>query len=433
MYKNLRTWLFGGLLLAAASCKNDDDIVIPSPQATAGKTTDSLYIGDSTLLHPAVNVKSDVTYKWTVNNTPSGTDSVFSFKPVASGDFEIVFEASNTMGKSTVTYKIHVWRKYENGFFIISEGNYGVKSGDVNFYDYGKDTVYEYAYAAENPGKEMGPLTSTMEFGAIHNGKLYVVGKFGGPLVVADAVTLKETGRIADLPANDGRAFVGINETTGLLSSAAGVYPVNLTTLTLGEAVSGINGEVTDMIKSGNYIFVMSAKEGIIALNAADYSVARKLGTAVAGFVESKDGSLWAASATQLKKINPATLEVDSITTGFPVYYNEYTYYNSSITASTSENAIYVISGANQVYKYVPGNAASLTSPFITLPAGQYFYGKGIAYDKARNYLVLNSNTNMYGADINNQLYIHNATTGEQLHATSYRGYFFPGMPVFQP
>jgi hypothetical protein len=351
MYKNLRAWLLGGLLLAAASCKDDDQIVIPA--------------------------------------------------------------------------------KYKNGFLIVSEGSYGSKSGDLNFYDYDKDSVYQYIYSAENPGKTLGPNTSTMQFAAIYNGKLYFVGKFGAPLIVADANTLKETGRIDDLPGGDGRAFVGVDDTRGLVSSVTGLYPLNLSTVTLGTAVAGITGEVTDMIKSGNYIFIMSVKDGIIALNASDYSIAKKLGTAVSGFVESKDGSLWAASKTQLKKITPATLAVDSITTNFPVFYNEFTYTNSSITASTSENAIYIVSGTDKVYKYVPGDAASLSTPFITLPAGQYFYGKGIAYDKVKNNLVLNSNTNLYGADIKNQLYIHNATSGALLHATTYTGYFFPGMTLF--
>jgi hypothetical protein len=348
MYKNLRLWLLGGLLLAAASCKTDDDVVVPT--------------------------------------------------------------------------------KYGTGFLMVSEGNYGKNAGDLNFYDYNKDTVLEYVYSAENAGKTLGPNTSTMEFGTIYNNRIYLVGKYGAPFVVLDANTLKETNRITALPGDDGRAFVGIDETRGLLSTSTGVFPVNLTNLTLGAAITGVTGEVTDMFRSGNHIFLLSIKDGIVALNANDYSVAKKLGTAVSGFVQSQDGNVWAASKTQLKKINATSLAVDSITTNFPVYYNEYTYNSSSMVASTAENAIYIISGANKVYKYVPGQASSLNTPFITLPSGQYFYGKGIWFDRIRNILVLNSNTNMYGADINNQLYLYSATSGALLHSKTYKGYFFPGM-----
>lgn len=321
--------------------------------------------------------------------------------------------------------------KYDNGFYIISEGNFNVAAGDIYFYDYDKDSIYTKAYSTENPGKALGTSTTTMQFGTVYNGKLYLVGKYDGPFVAVDAATLKEIGRVDSLPGHDGRAFLGVDDSRGLLSTAVGLYPVTLTTLTLGAKISSVDGEVKDMIRSGNYIFVMSAKDGIVALNANDYSLAKKLGTAVSGFVQSKDGNVWAASATQLKKINAATLAVDSITTGFPVFYNEWTYYNSSMAASTTDNAIFIVSGNNKVYRYT-GDAASLGTPFITLPAGQYFYGKGIGYDKTKNYLVLNSNTNIYGSDPNNTIYIYNATTGALQHSKTYEGFYFPGMAVFR-
>jgi len=352
MHKNLRSWLLAGLVLAAASCKNDD-AVAPPPG------------------------------------------------------------------------------KYDNGFYIVSEGNFGAAAGDINYYDYDKDSVYKYVYSAENPGKKLGTSSTTMQFGTVYNDKLYLVGKNDGPFVAVDAATLKETGRVDSLPGHDGRAFVGVDDSRGLLSTAVGLYPVTLGSLTLGTKISSVDGEVKDMIKSGNYIFVISAKDGILALNANDYSLAKKLGTAVSGFVQSKDGTVWAASATQLKKINAATLAVDSIATGFPVYFNEWTYTNSSMVASTTENAIFIISGNNKVYRYT-GDAASLGTAFITLPAGQYFYGKGIGYDKTRNYLILNSNTNIYGADANNTIYIYNATTGALQHSKTYEGFYFPGMAVFR-
>ncbi|MCF6405952.1 DUF5074 domain-containing protein [Chitinophaga filiformis] len=354
MHKNLRSWLLAGLILTAASCKNDD-VVTPPPG------------------------------------------------------------------------------KYDNGFYIVSEGNFGVAPGDINYYDYDKDSIYKYVYSAENPGKKLGTSSTTMQFGTVYNDKLYLVGKYDGPLVAVDAATLKETGRVDSLPGHDGRAFLGVDINKGLLSTAAGLYRLTLTPLTLGTKVSSVDGEVKDMFMSWNYIFVISAKDGILALDAFDYHLVKKLGTAVSGFVLTKDDRdwVWAASATQLKRINVATLAVDSITTGFPVHFNEWTYTNSSMVASTKENAIFIISGNNKVYRYT-GDAASLSTPFITLPAGQYFYGKGIAYDRKRNYLILNSNTNIYGADAKNTIYMYNATTGALQHSKTYEGFYFPGMVVFR-
>jgi hypothetical protein len=329
---------------------------------------------------------------------------------------------------------VQVKGKYENGFLIVSEGNYNTRAGDLNYYDYDADSIYPYVYSAENPGKTIGTTTSTVQFGTFYNGKLYLVGKFGSPMVVTDVNTLKETGRIDSLPGGDGRAFVGVDNTKGLLSTINGVYPVNLSDVTLGTKLPAVSGEVTDMLKSGNYIFALSVTDGIVALKTSDLTLAKKLGTAVAGFVQGKDGSVWAASKTQLKKINPATLDVDSITTGFPVYYNEYTYVNSSMAASTADNSIFIVSGGqDKVYRYMPGDAGSLGAPFITLPAGQYTYSKGIAYDAARNYLIVNTNSNIYGADVKNNIYIHNASNGTQVRAKSYEGYYFPGMTITRP
>lgn len=321
--------------------------------------------------------------------------------------------------------------RYDNGFFLVSEGNYSVAAGDLSFYDYNKDTIYTNVYSFENPGKKLGTPVTTMEYGTIHNGTFYLVGKYDGPFVALDAATLKETARVDSLPGHDGRAFIAIDNNRGLLSTVVGLYPVTLPDLTLGTKVSSVDGEIKDMLKVGNYIFVLSVNDGIVVLNADNYNLVKKLGNAVSGFAQGKDGSVWAASVTQLKKINASTLGVDSITTSFPIFYNEWTYYNSSIAASATEDAVFVISGSNKVYRYT-GDAASLAAPFITLPAGQYFYGKGIGYDKTKNYLVLNTNTNEYGSDPDNTIYIYNATTGALQHSTSLHGYYFPGMVVFR-
>jgi hypothetical protein len=431
MQRKLLSWLFVGFVVTAASCKKDDDVQIAAPDVQAAKTTDTLYAGGSTVLHPQVNLKSGLTYKWTLDGAAVGTDSVYEFKPTASGDFQVVFEATNSTGKNAVTYKIHVWGKYENGFFLLSEGDFSRASGNVSFYDYGLDTIYKNAYTTENEGKSIGTSFTTLQTGTIYNNKLYLVETYGGPLVATDASTLKETGRIETLPGNNGRAFIGIDDTRGLLSTEVGLYPVTLSTLALGSTISSVDGkDVGDMIKVGNYIFVLSATEGIIALNTSDYSVAKKLGFAVGGFAAGKDGNIYAASATALININPSTLAVDSIKTGFDVRFNEYGYTSSSIVASTSDNAVYVISG-NAVYRYVPGNAGSITTPFITLPAGQYFYGKGIGYDKVKNLLVLNTNAAAYGNSTSNSIYLYNASTAALTHTVTYSGSYYMGMTVF--
>ncbi|SFE51414.1 protein of unknown function [Chitinophaga sp. CF118] len=321
--------------------------------------------------------------------------------------------------------------RYDNGFFLLNEGSWGNETGSVHFYSYDTDSLYLYVYEKENTGTgdTLGTNKQVLEFGTIYNNKLYLVVNLGGPLVVTDASTLKETGRINNLP-DRAHAFVGVDNTRGLISTVNGIYPVNLSSLTTGTKISGIDGSVTDMIKAGNYIFVLSANNGIVALNAGDYSVAKVIGAATTGFAIGKDGSVWAATVNSLLKINASTLAVDTINTSFDVYFNEYNYNSGSIVASTTENAVYVTSAYTMVYKYIVGNAASLTTPFITLPANHYLFGKGIAYNEKKGELVLNTTNDIYGGTVNT-IYSYNATTGAEGNNFIYNGKYYPAMAVF--
>jgi hypothetical protein len=321
--------------------------------------------------------------------------------------------------------------KYDNGFFLLNEGNYSHETGSVHFYSYTTDSLYLYAYDTENPGKTLGTTTQVLEFGTIFNNKLFLVVNLGGPLVVTDAYTLKETGRISSLPNGDqAHAFVGVDASRGLLSSNAGIYPVDLSSLTTGTKISGITEGVGDMIKAGNYIFVLSETQGIVALNSSDYSIAKIIGAATTGFTIGKDGDVWAATPNSLLKINPGTLKTDTINTSFAVYYNPYTYTSGSIVASTTENAVYVTSDFKAVYKYVVGNNASIATPFITIPDNHFFYGKGIAYNPQKNTLMLTTTDNLYGGPINT-IYSYNASTGVQGGSFIYNGPYYPAMIVF--
>jgi hypothetical protein len=319
--------------------------------------------------------------------------------------------------------------KYDNGFFLLNEGNYSHETGSVHFYSYAKDSISKYAYNTENPNKELGTNTQMLEFGTIFNNKLYLVVNLGGPLVITDAYTLKETGRLTSIP-DSAHSFVGVDASRGLISTIHGIYPVNLSSVTVGNKISGIEASVGDMIKAGDYVFILTADKGIIALKASDYSITKVIGAATTGFAVGKDGSVWAATPNSLLKINTGTLAVDTINTPFDVYYNPYVYNSGSIVASTTENAVYVTSDYTSVYKYVVGNAASLNTPFITVPANQFLYGKGIAYNAKKGELVLNKTDNIYGGTVNT-ITSYNATTGAEGKSIIYNGPYYPAMTIF--
>ncbi|MFB6457878.1 DUF5074 domain-containing protein [Chitinophaga sp. Hz27] len=325
--------------------------------------------------------------------------------------------------------------KYEGGFFIANEGWFGHENGDLHFYTYAGDSLQTSVYKKENPADSLGKPSNSLEFATVFNNKMYIVVKAGGPLVATDVRTMKETGRAASLPKNDGHAFVGIDQYRGLLSTGDGVYPVSLTTLSIDKKVDSISGYVGDMIVAGKYAFALSQTDGIVAINTADYKFAKRFGKANQGFAISKDGTVWAATSDSLISINPATLERTGFKSGFTVSSPWGAWRHASISASTKENVIFIspgagFSGGTKVYRYMIGDPTSLAQPFITLPTGQYFYGSAIGYNKSTNEIIALTINGSITGNINRVLF-YDASTGELKKTVTYNGWYFPAMPVF--
>jgi hypothetical protein len=325
--------------------------------------------------------------------------------------------------------------KYTNGFFIANEGWFGHGSGDLHFYDYSTNTLSLNIFAAENPGKTLGGSSNTLQFATVFQDKLYMVVKAGGPLVVADANTLVETARLATCPDNDGHVFLGLDATHGLLSTGGGVYPIALPGLTTSAKLPGVSSYTGDMIKAGNYIFVHAQTEGIVAYNAGTLTVAGTFGVANLCFAQGTDGGVYAVKADSLIRIDQTTLARTALKLPFTAPSPWGAWRHSAITASPADNAIFIVrnngfAGGTTLYRYVIGNPASVSTPFITLPSGQFFYGAGAAYDASNNTLVVTTINGAFTGSVNTVLR-YNASTGALINSTVYNGWYFPAMPVF--
>ena len=329
---------------------------------------------------------------------------------------------------------------YSNGFYVINEGWFGHGTGEVNYFDYSTGLLSDSVFGAANPGLNLNPATSTLQYGTIFNSKMYLVSKVGGPLVVADENTLVQSARIAATSSNDWRAFVGLDATHALVSSQTGIYPLALPGLTVGTKLSGssISGQVGDMIVSGSHIFVLSASAGCVILNNnATKSIAATIPGIVVGFAKTTDGAVWCAGGTSLTRIDPTTLATTTVTLPFTANSSWAAWHPGSIAASTTQNAIFIVNngtwtGGTTIYKYVVGNPSSLTSPFITVTSGNETYGAGIGYDHNNDHLVV---TTVQSGGLNNysinDLVIYDATSGTQLSDLPYSGFWFPSLMVF--
>ncbi|MEZ2441229.1 DUF5074 domain-containing protein [Chitinophaga sp. RCC_12] len=420
--------------LASCSKDNEAEVIVPqivAPGLKDGK--DTIYIGDTRVLSPQLAEVKNPTFLWLVNGVQVSTDSTYTFTAAERGDYTISYKIISGNALATYYYRIKVLGKFENGFFLVNEGQYGKESGDVNFYRNGEDSVYQYVFKRNNPGKQLG---GTTDYGAIYNNKMYLVSKEGA-FVVADPGTMKETGRIDQLPAF-ANSFCGVNSNTGLISTADGVYPVNLQTLALGSKLAGVTGQVGGMVAAEGYIIVMSESQGMVALNKTDLSVSKVLGPADVGFTRTPDGTVWAARNNMLFAINANNLKIDTVTVPFPVYGAWGAWNAGMLSASTIENAVFIGktnawgAGGREVYKYAVGNPNSLTAPFVTIPAGREMYGAGVRYNPGNNTIVVTDVKSGYGDNYkDNTLYIYDASSGSLKKSVNFMGFFFPAMPLF--
>ena len=337
--------------------------------------------------------------------------------------------------------------KYGNGFFLIHEGWFGHGTGSVSFFDYSTGEITDSVFQKENPTKDFKPATSTLQYGTIFNGNLYLVSKVNGPVVVADAKTLKEVGRIEAQQGYNWRAFMGLNETTGLLSSSDGVHLVNLKTMTPFDKLYGVSGQVGDLLKTDKYVFVLSQSDGAIVYRADDLSIAKKIAGVTIGFAQTPNKKIWYTSKEYLINIHPETLKADSVKLPFTSNTTWFTWYAAPIVASTKDNAVFILKapafgGGKELYRYVDGDASSLNQPFIVTPEKQSFYKRNIGYDGKLNQIVTTTVQDGYGANYAvNQLYFYNATSGELIKQMPFNkkvdaegndvSYYFTAMPVF--
>ena len=325
--------------------------------------------------------------------------------------------------EETLTYD------FSKGFFIINEGQFGKNGGVINFYNSFTNKVDTNLFVKINPGKDLG---NTTQFATIYNEQMYIVSK-QGDLVTANPNTLIETGRIENFNkvAADGHAFCGINEELGLVSTTKGIFKLNLNLLSLGDRIDGITTKVGELLQYRGHVYAVGNGK-IHVINTTTWEVEKTFDNGKSGLTVSKDGMIWSTHDNLLLKINPYTLEMETIEmpNKIKASYNSWAWTQGSLTASQQENALFFVSGMN-VYKYVIGDITSLNTPLFTVPAGRMIYGTGMSVDPKSNQVLVTTIVG-YGQDsAKNNLYFYDGTTGSLKKNLFYEGIWFPSMILF--
>lgn len=435
-------FLFSKLCLVAllalpavlTGCSDDDNEVIGSPKiVNVGISNDTIVAkGESVKIEPILNMTEPVTYSWSQNGTEVSTESSYTFTATAAGTYEIVFKASNPVGADQTQIRINV-RSYQGGFYVVNEGWFGHDPGSVCYYN-GKKWD-ERIFLANNPEKTLGATTAD---GIIAYNQMYFISKVSPFLVQIDLNSFKQQGIIEDIPSlGQANSFCTISEKWGVLTTTEGAYSVSLNPLGLGNKLSQADNSCEDIIQAGNYVFILSQND-ILVYNAKNMTFVKTLKANVqTGFVQTKDGSLWAAGGNTMVRINITTLTTEDIQLpdGVKVNYNSMAYTPSCLSPSPADNAFYFVKAdgwsSKEAYKY--DIAGKTITKVVTAPAGYSFYGAGLAVNPHTGNVYATFTEDGWGDHYkNNKIIVTDEKKGTS-ETIDYSGTFwFPSVLVFE-
>lgn len=340
------------------------------------------------------------------------------------------------------------------GFYIVNEGWFPHDKGSVNYFEKnGTSYTPRYrAFKAANPDTKLGNTTC---YGAIWGHNFYLISKQGNRLVIADAQNLKSKKVITDL-GGDGRSFLGIDDQKAYIGYNGGIKTFNIESLTLGEAIAGVNGQIGNMCYAYGKVFAVS-DENLYIIDAKTDKVEKTVTGSYDTYksvVTAKDGSVWVAAADKFIVYNPNDLEntKEIAYPGNAAVSSSWGSWNpGGLCASTQTNTLYWTTGTsswslNAVCKY-DIDASNANSSFYTLPndeAGQkrVLYGAGLRVDPLSDNLVLQSCSGGWvDSYAYNWLFLLSNTgtlntsfvVADDKEPTAGNGYYwFPSMPVFE-
>lgn len=416
------------IILTALSCSSDDCVLthdgdiqdtpnIISGTFPTGKLTPKL--GEEIVFAPQLHNSDGVTYRWSINgktliadeetNEPfSGKEYTFSVdKPCHA---TIGLQLSKNNATVTVESEIYCEPDLDNGFLVV-------QGKRIDYYNTETGTLYEDVYASMNRGTGLGNPSNI--YVSPLNEKLYITLSSNTSniphLIVANSKTLKsENSYIID---SSLRGIMSLNKEYGITYGYKSLWRIKLAT---GEKVAlreNFSWGVYNSVVLGDKLLMNTTyqkpkKEGekyfIQYYNTADVLKAgeKELGEPAntnieqnsrMNFISNADGSVYTMgfdSETDNYYLVKIKQDLSQERTPLPFIPRMCGYsgglYTAALTFAKDGNAIYIPADDHSVYKYIPGDAGSLQTPFIKIPADNYkLYGNAINVDPATGNLYI--------------------------------------------
>ncbi len=147
-------------------------------------------------------------------------------------------------------------REYQNGFFVVNEGNFGWGKATLTFVHQDgieKGRVENTIFERVN-NEPLGNVAQSM---TIHNGKGYIVVNNSQKVEVVNPTTLERTATITNL--HSPRYFIGINDSKAYVTTIYRdlIYVIDLQTNKITKEIRTTDW-TEKMVKLGNYVWVTS-------------------------------------------------------------------------------------------------------------------------------------------------------------------------------
>lgn len=329
------------------------------------------------------------------------------------------------------------------GFYVANEDWFGHDNGTVNYFKV-NGNEYDVVYRAYRAANEDETLGVTTQFGTTWGNNIYLMSKQENRFVVADANTLRKKAVFTEI-GGDGRSFVGVDDKTGYISHSNGVRQFDIVNLQLGDAVDGITQQVGAMCYAEGRVFALTPEKAYI-IDVATNTVEKTLDGSFNTLTRSKDGTVWIATDDNFLKVNPQTLEEETMEypEGMKVGSSWGAWNAGSLCAGTQTNTLYwTKSGwSSSIMVKYDIDTQSFNPAFYTLGKHENkqltFYGAGVRVDPLTDRIVA---TVIRGYDYNyNWVQIINpdgtlekeieVKGGGETGESEY--YWFPAVPFFE-
>lgn len=327
---------------------------------------------------------------------------------------------------------------YTKGVYIVNEDWYGHRNSTVNFLS--KDGTFVYDHV-ENLGV-------TACYGTFFGNRFYAISKQDGGygrISVCDANSTRVIKQIKDIDGKDGRSFCGVDEHKAYVSTAGGIYTLDLDELTVGAAVKNADGgdaklgECGNMVRLGDYVYATEYGKSLRIIDCNTDRIVATITAKVYSITMSKDGQLWVSTNKGISRVNTESRQLEEITlpSGISVPANSsFAWTPDGFCASLQNNVIYwtSTSGKNTplIFKYdIDNNKFAKVVDLTNDPENRSIYGCSFRVDTKTDNLYLTAAVG-YKNDYKVRRYdADGKQLAEYVMDDKEKNYWFPGMFLF--